>query len=452
MFIAHVYVRQPFFRTLAIFAIAAILLCMSALAQSQEKGPNGASDLDMLLSKKRYPQLEQALAARNKELSPKTYAYFAGVMANRVNQVKTSLGLLEPLVSGLLISDPRRGEIALCTIADDYAKSFRYAEAASLYGKANRIAKQQKQNSSCDAGREGSRWALLSNAPVQTVISSGEFTIRGKWDSIGLFQVPLTAGSYSGSWIVDSGANLSVISQSVAERMGIEVSGAAGTADGWAGAAVSVHIGIIPELRLGSAIFQNVPVLVASDSDLNFTKLDYQIEGSLGLPQLAALGRFTIDRDGRIRFGDKSKAPGNVRGPHNLFLEKFAPLITADFGLGNQLFTIDTGAMGTLLSAEFYNKRKPMISGEWLELELVGAGGTLVAPAYQVHDVLAKLAGSCAKLENLQVLTKPTGVADEFYGNIGQSALSLFASFTFDFSTMHFSVNGGGAGNCNRED
>src|SRR5439155_2220253 len=106
------------------------------------------------------------------------------------------LGLLEPLVPGLLVSDPRRGEIALCTIADDYAKNFRYGDAARVYSEASRVTKQQNQDSTCDAAREASRWALLDNAPVQTVTSKGEFTIVGKWDSIGLFQVPLTAGSY----------------------------------------------------------------------------------------------------------------------------------------------------------------------------------------------------------------------------------------------------------------
>jgi predicted aspartyl protease len=351
----------------------------------------------------------------------------------------------------LLVSDPKRGEVALCTIADDYAKKFRYADAARVYAEATRIAKQQNLNSSCDEAREASRWALLSDAPVQTVTSSGEFTIQGKWDSIGLFQVPLTAGAYSGFWIVDSGANLTVISQSVAARMGVEVSGATGTADGWSGAPVSVHVGVIPELRLGSAIFRNVPVLVAADSDLTFTKLDYQIEGSLGLPELAALGRFTVYKDGRIRFGDGSKTPDGVRRPHNLFLEKFAPLISADFGLGDQLFTIDTGAMGTILSAEFYNESKPMNSGELLELELVGAGGTRVSPAYQMHDVLAKLGGSCANLDTVQVLIQPTGLPDEFYGNIGQNALNSFASFTFDFNAMQFTVSGGSAGNCSPE-
>jgi predicted aspartyl protease len=452
MCIANTYFHRTSLRSLfVIIATVAVLLWMSPRAHSQEKGPDSEPDLDRLLSKKQYPQLEQALAARSKELSPKTYAYFAGVMANRVNQVNTSLALLEPLVPGLLVTDPRRGEIALCTIADDYAKKFRYADAARVYGGANRIAKEQNLNSSCDAAREASRWALLSDAPVQTITSSGEFTIVGKWDSIGLFQVPLTAGAYSGSWIVDSGANLSVISQSVAKRIGIEVSGSAGTAGGSSGGAISVHVGIIPELRLGSAILQNVPVLVAADSDLTFPKVDYQIEGSLGLPELAALGRFTVNQDGRIRFGGGSETPGGTRDPHNFFLEKFAPLITADFGLGDQLFTIDTGAVGTILSADFYHESRPMNSAELVELELVGAGGTLVAPAYRVRDVSTKLGGSCAKLETVQVLTQSTGLADEFYGNIGQSALSSFASFTLDFNAMHFSTSGGSVGNCSRE-
>jgi hypothetical protein len=84
-------------------------------------------------------------------------------------------------------------------------------------------------------------------------------------------------------------------------------------------------------------------------------------------------------------------------------------------------------------------------------LELVGAGGTRVSPAYQMHDVLAKLGGSCANLDTVQVLIQPTGLPDEFYGNIGQNALNSFASFTFDFNAMQFTVSGGSAGNCSPE-
>lgn len=451
MFIANTYFLRVFIRCLVVLSTIAVLISISQQAHSQEKSQDSVPDLDLLLSKKQYPQLELALVAPNLELSAKMHAYFAGIVANRVNQVNTSLGLLEPLTPGLLATDPRHGEIALCTIADDYAKKFRYADAARVYAEANRIAKQQNLNSSCDAGREASRWALLSDAPIQTVRSGGEFTMLGKWDSLGLFQIPLTAGAYSGSWIVDSGANLSIISQSVAQRMGIEVSSGAGTTEGSSGGSISIHAGIIPELRLGSVILQNVPVLVAADSDLSFPKIDYQIEGSLGLPALAALGKVTVYKDGRIRFGGGSQMQREVGSPHNLFFEKFTPVITADFGLGDQLFTIDTGAVGTILSADFYHESMPMNSAEMIQLELVGAGGALVVPAYQVRDVGARLGGSCAKLEAVQVLTQATGLADEFYGNIGQSALNSFVSFTLDFNAMRFSASGGAAGNCGLE-
>jgi predicted aspartyl protease len=275
-------------------------------------------------------------------LSQESRAFFVGIMANTLNRVQKSLELLEPAIPSLLVNNPTRGEIALCTLADDYAKKFRYGDAARVYVEADLISKQQNLDSNCRAALEASRWLMLSNAPVQTVDSGGEFTIQGRWDSIGLIQVPVRAGVYTGSWVVDSGANLSVISQSVAEQMGLEVSSTTGTADGGSGAALPVRTAIIPELRLGSAVVHNLPVLVAADSDLDFAKIHYRIDGSLGLPVLAALRRFTVHRDGRVCFGGASDVADNTRTPHNLFLEKFAPVITADFGLGDQLFTIDT--------------------------------------------------------------------------------------------------------------
>jgi hypothetical protein len=58
-----------------------------------------------------------------------------------------------------------------------------------------------------------------------------------------------------------------------------------------------------------------------------------------------------------------------------------------------------------------------------------------------LRDVGVNLGGSCTKLETVHILTKPIGLADEFYGNIGESTLSSFASFTLDFNTMHFETN-----------
>ncbi len=434
--------------------ILAILTCSSSVRAQTGDMKEG---MDVLLQQRQYLELEQALAVRAAALPPLSLAYFRGVMANRTNQVQQSLQLLRPLVANLSATNPARAELALCTLADDYAKSFRYASAASFYARANRVAEQQQKASECGAEREASRWGLLSKAPVQTVTTAGAFTVRGRRDALGLFQVPITSGTYTGSWIVDTGASLSVVSRSVANRLGLEVSTGSQTAAGSGGLAVSVHTAVIPEMQLGPAILRNVAVLVVEDKDLNFPRFNYRIDGCLGVPVLAALGRVTFYHDGRINFGRTEKAyEEGSHSHHNFFLEEFTAVIMADFGHRKRLFTLDTGAMGTLLSDEFYEEDVRIANAtELVNLELSGAGGTLSVPAYEVFSLVVKFGPSCARVNELEILTGTTGAVgrlDEFYGEIGESALSSFSSFTLDFQTMHFSVTGGYPGDCTDKD
>src|SRR5215831_3287717 len=191
-----------------------VVLCLAAIGALSQATPASGQDLDMLLSKKQYLQLEQALQTQREELPEQVRSYFSGVMANRLNQINESLQRLEPLIPNLVITNPVRAEVALCTVADDYAKIYRYADASRVYTEASRVSKQQNLPPPCEAIREASRWALLSNAPAQTVTSAGQFTIQGRRDALGLIQVPVSMGGYAGSWILDSGANLSIISRS----------------------------------------------------------------------------------------------------------------------------------------------------------------------------------------------------------------------------------------------
>src|SRR5262249_2140484 len=143
------------------FASVALSLYFCAYAYPQSKSPDVAAELDTLLANKQYPQLEQALMTVSPALSQESRAFFVGIMANRLNRVQKSLGLLEPAISSLLINNPKRGEIALCTLADDYAKNFRYGDATRVYVEADRISKQQNLDSSCSAPLEASPWVML---------------------------------------------------------------------------------------------------------------------------------------------------------------------------------------------------------------------------------------------------------------------------------------------------
>jgi len=430
-------------------AIAAALTSAGLFLCAQTQGQSATADLDRLLQQKEYVELEQALAIKAPALTPLSRDYFDGVMANRTNQVQKSLHLLAGVVAALEVSNPARAEIALCALADDYAKNFRYDDAVQKYTEASRLAENQHKVSPCDAAHEASRWVLLADAPAQNINSRRQFTIQGKRDAIGLFQVPVAAGNYSGFWIVDSGANLSIISRSVADKMELKLSSSYETAQGGSGRMVSIRTAVIPEILLGQAVLRNVAVLVADDSDLYFPKLGYQIEGSLGIPVLAALGRITFYPDGRVAFSPGTQPASKKIDSHTLFFEKFTPIVTADFGYGNQLFSLDTGALGTVLSAQFYKEAKASLDPAYqVSLELVGAGGSMVSPAYMLRSVAAKHGGKCATVERIEILTEPTGMADEFYGNIGENSLSSFTSFTLDFNAMQFSTTGGNLADC----
>jgi hypothetical protein len=437
------YSRFAVFASRFRVAVVPIIFIAGYLAYGQAHLQNPVEELELLLQQKQYIQLERRLGANQSILPSEELAYFRGVLANRTLQVANSIRLLEPLLPVLRASNPVRAESVLCTLADDYAKDFRYADAAMTYSDAQRVADRRGQTSECDAGEEASRWALLSGAPAQTVMDHGPFTVARKEDELGLFQIPITAGNYSGFWVADSGANLSVISRSVANRLRVAVSTGEESARGFGGLSVVVHAAVIPEIRIGKAVLHNVAALVVEDSELRFPNIGYQVEGSLGVPVLRALGRITFHSDGRVDFAGTSEKFDH-QGAHNLFFEKFTPLVVADFGHGNQLFSLDTGAVGTVLSFQFLQEDPGLIAtGDLINLQLIGAGGELTALAYVAHGLLARFAGQCARLKDVQVLIQSTGLPDEFYGNIGQSALSQFSSFTLDFNAMHLTARGG---------
>jgi predicted aspartyl protease len=425
-----------------LFLMVAVVMAGSC-AHSQESG----SDLDVLLQQRRYIELQQTLAKGRLHLQPSDLAYFDAVLANRSNQVQTSAQLLESLLPALSKNKSARTEIALCTLADDYVKSFRYQQASTTYAEAARLTEEQENESFCDAEREASRWRLLSGVAAQTVSGARSFSVVGTRDTLGLLQLPVTARNYTGSWIVDTGASLSVISRSAAIRMGLDTSAIADTAEGIA-LMVPVHAAVISEIRIGKAVLRNVAVLVVEDSDLSFPGIGYHIEGSLGLPVLIALGRVTFYADAQLRF-DRERHTEGKADSHNLFFEGSALLASADFGQGDQLFGLDTGALLTVLSAQFYRDRKgPLGEGAWAPLELTGAGGTLISPAYIMRNTRVNLGGGCAKVQNIPVLLESTGRSGEFYGNIGQSALKSFSRVTLDFVAMRFSVSGGNGDAC----
>src|ERR1700676_2249091 len=262
------------------------------------------------------------------DLSASDRAFYTGMLANRKNEVSDSIRLLEPLARTIAQVSKYHAEVIFCTLADDYAKSFRYGDAADTYSLLSRMPGYKDGESGCHAGLEAERWELLRGAPAQSTTVTSPFLVNENRTAAGFIEVAIQAPNFSDHWILDTGANLSAITRTVANQLGLKLSNASSTAQGSNGIFVRVHTAVIPEIQLGGATILNVAVLVFEDRDLAFPQIPYEIHGSIGFPVLESLGRITFHEDGKFAVQETTKAAG-VRSS-NLYLERFTVLIQAN--------------------------------------------------------------------------------------------------------------------------
>ena len=421
------------------FILAAVVILGPLLMSGLERSDGVADALASLVRQKQYIEFARQLdGAQGLALSERSL--FEGILANRRNQVSESIRLLEPLTHALLADPVDRAELGLCSLADDYAKSFRYGDAADTYLLLSRLPGYKEDDTGCRAGLESERWGLLRQSPPQSTTIAGPFALPENRTPAGLVEIAVRAPHFSDRWILDTGANLSAVTRTVAAQLGLTLSTATSTAQGSSGIFVRVHTATVPEIQIGRAVIHNLPVLVFEDHDLSFPQLPFQVHGSIGFPALQSLGKITFHSDGRFAVGEAlSDPPSN---PTNLYLDGFTVLIETEIEGEKHLLTLDTGATGTFLSKQYYEEHKHEFDAqEPRELELIGAGGSTIIHSHILPDVTFTIGGVGVELHDVPVLTEPTGVPSEFSGNLGQSAVGLLSSYTLDFRNMTLTVN-----------
>jgi predicted aspartyl protease len=393
--------------------------------------------LQTLLDNKQYPELEHRLEQGTR--SPEDEAFFRGIVANRKNQVQQSLHLLEPLAQKAATGRPslREKEI-LSTLADDYTKTFAYAKAETAFATLLRrhgksLSRKQRQ----DVRDRLSEMHLLRNSPPQEVqTSAGPFSLAAHRNGLGLVEVPVEVDGKIESWVLDTGANTCVITETAARRIGLRLLKGTATTRGLSGLSVSFQIGLASRLKIGTTVLHNVELPVTSDTNLNFAGV--QIQGIIGFPVQAALGGITFYSDDRV--GSKTES-GDSPGSE-LFLQNQTPLVVVRTEGSNLLFSLDTGATGSTFSRRFYDIIKGRLEKhKSSQLSIDGAGGKVSFPGYYLNDLQLSVGGQDTTLNQASVFAAATHTdVDEFFGNLGQDVLASFKSYSIDFTEMKFTA------------
>jgi len=370
--------------------------------------------------------------------------YFAGVLAAREGKDEEAIQLLTQAWPPLRRTDPDQAAFALRLLADVYDREGLYARSSPLYdeletsGLLNRLPETYRQGAKDDAELA----QVLASSPVQTITRNGPVhLVTSRNNPLGLIATELTVNGVRSEWILDTGANESVVSRSLASQLHLPtLPGVAHTSGGVTGIEDELHVALLPNLPLGSVTAHNVVLMVLDDANLTFPNGNggsYRIAGIIGFPVLRALGRITFHHDGTF---DATVDGGSASAGSALELHMLNPVIEATVEGEPLPFTLDTGASGTNLSVRFFDH----FQGEeptWKKVQTknFGAGGETTSQNYLVPSIALEVGGRTVTLHNLAVAPASQHAdIDTLFGNVGEDLFQSVQSFTFDFPNMRF--------------
>jgi len=275
--------------------------------------------------------------------------------------------------------------------------------------------------------------ALQGVPPVRAI---GSASVPLTPNKLGSRSASVTVNGFALPWFIDSGAEVSVVSQSVAERIAVRLlpgSVRVGTTT----APVSGRMAVVDRLSIGDAEIENLPVLVLPDAQLTIADLP-TIPAILGLPALVAFHRVAWLN------GGETLALGNAAPPvpadaARLYWHEEGVGVPVSTPRGTRGAHFDSGANASYLRAAGRTllTRAQARSAAPHDRRIGGAGGMVNSR----HDVLPRLtlriAGAPITLTDVSIVDQDK----EGAARIGDDAIARLSALTLDFDQMRVAAS-----------
>lgn len=449
--------REWGFRKQLLCAVALVALSFSAQSQqssSQAQQPGQGAQLHTgtsqgveietrfrtLLADHEYFQMEDELD----QLPSEEAQFYRGILANRDNDEKASIALLEPLLAKVTASgDAAKEKLLRRTLAEDYLREGDLAKAAKAYEALGaKLAPAERD----DIELPLKLLPLAENNPAMTVDPCEPFSMQVSRNPLGLTDVPVFVDAHPHHWMLDPTMPFNLIARSVAREVGLKVSAQSATIHTLTGKPIEVHETVIPRITIGGRLtLRNMTAFVFDDKDYDFPASQYHVEGVLGFPAVSALGSLTISSDATIDIdpgtGSNGKKSSSTDGAR-FFLDG-DQLIVALGPVGSErMFAVDAAGQQSYLTSRYYDEHAASFTGKPELFNVPGSDRLPPQPAYTAETVPLDVGGTVIQAHFLQVITQPLGRAaiDDVYGVLGVDVLDQLRSYTFDYRTMRFRV------------
>lgn len=273
---------------------------------------------------------------------------------------------------------------------------------------------------------------VLSEFPEQEVTHRALTTLKLQEGGL-----PIAINGVRATYWFDTGANISVLSESEAKRYGLRVLAAPVKIGDVTGTEFDSRVAIADEVSVGSIRLRHVVFLVLSDKQPPFDQSPPGEGGLIGLPVLLALQKFSWGADKAFAIGPKSSH--KTVSHADLCFDGQHPVAQVQYDGRRLAFTLDTGATNTDLYPPFAEMFPELMRGaaKTDSYKIEGAGGTKILNAAVLPSLPFSIGG-------FPVVLKPAGVLREFtvenskvfQGNLGIDLLQQAHKTTFDFKAM----------------
>ena len=282
----------------------------------------------------------------------------------------------------------------------------------------------------------------LSAWPAQKVIrvlpSRSTYSIHD-----GNLFLPIRAGVHEGRFLLDTGANFSLISATEATRIGLHLpqTDPARIGDS-SGQGIAVRVAVADRFEMAGVSLENVVFLVIDDTQPPFSSLPLGQRGVIGLPVIVAMNRFAWDDAGG--FSTLLPAPEHPQCVANLRyagMNVVASARLSDRGGDLDLF-VDTGATHTVALPNLATKLSPEQANAPTHLRtMTGVGGSSQAEAIWLDALKPGIDGVPLDIGPIELLRKsPLRELEPYDLWLGMDVLQKLRRVRFDFECMRIEI------------
>ncbi|MFT3738668.1 MAG: retropepsin-like aspartic protease [Breznakibacter sp.] len=272
-------------------------------------------------------------------------------------------------------------------------------------------------------------WQSLSGTPRQKIAPHADVRLPLVKDKVGLLNLWAHQGTDSCLFVFDTGANMSVVNETMADRFGMEYMDSSIYVNAITGIKVKSRIAVCGHFRLGCVDIRHAYFLVFPDTALAFPQIDYQIHGIIGFPVIEGLKEIIVGKD-HLTIPARSSASMEP----NLALDFLTPVIR----INGDSYTFDTGAKTSILYPLYYHKYVKDGDTPYpvKKQKFGGAGGSVEKDVHPV-DFEGTVSGRHFLLKEVSAFAEPFGPGEsDYFGNVGQDLIQQLGSMTINFEKM----------------